>query len=145
MRCNYPNCRDVAEYTPVIEVPTIRSKGVIPPTRPNPSVHAPDLQFSFQRYEELLAEAKLAEGQMVISQTPTMLIGREVCKMHKAKYNLFDWFKRSEWEVMREAARHHGCIIPESHLIQIKFMPVGWTPQGGLVIERNRMKPNPEY
>lgn len=145
MRCNYPNCGMKAEWTPVVEVPTIRSVGVIKPTVPNPNVHAPDLQFSFQRYEELLAEAKLREGQMIVSETPTMLIGREVCTLHKRKYNLFDWFKRSEWEVMREAARAHGCIIPESHLIQIKFMPVGWTPAGGLVIERNRMKSEPEY
>ncbi len=141
MKCNYPNCNTMATFTPVIEVPTIRSKGVIKPTIPNPNVHAPDLQFSFQRYEELLADAKLRENQMVISETPTYLIGREVCRFHKEKYNLFDWMKRSEWEVMREAARHHGCIIPESHLIQIKFMPIGWTPKGGLAMVRDRMKP----
>lgn len=144
MKCNYPTCREPASYTPVIELPTIRSIGVIMPTVPNRKVHAPDLEFSFGRYEELLADAKSRSGTVTVSETPTYLLGREVCRRHKEKYNLFDWFKISEWEVVRETARAHGCIIPEARLLVIKFMPVGWRPTGGLLMERDRMNPG-EY
>lgn len=76
------------------------------------------------------------EGDLVHTTEPTYLLGKEVCQAHRGSYNFFDWFKMSDWEVMREAARHYGLSIPRPDLLIVQFKPVGWEPKHTIEVER---------
>lgn len=144
MRCNWPSCPIPAKYTPVVEIPCIRSRFVIPPI----DVDEAKLLLSrgllerfglsphkfYQQYEASVKDFE--DGTVTVRSEPTILIGREVCQTHKDTYNLFNWIQRKEWAALREAARCHGVEMPAGELLVVKFMPVGWTPQCRLVMER---------
>lgn len=104
MKCQYPNCHKLALWTPVVELPTLRTAG--------------------------------DEGEMVKTDRPTVLLGREVCQDHRDTYNLADWMPAGDWAVLQEAARANGYVIPDAPLIGVQFRPVGWKPNRTLEVER---------
>lgn len=104
MTCNYPLCRAKALWTPVIELPTIRTVG--------------------------------ETSEMVQTDRPTVLLGREVCEQHMKTYNLTDWLPDSDWAYIQEAARANGYLVPEPKLLVIQFRPIGWQPKRHLEVER---------
>lgn len=147
MRCNYPNCRSDALYTPVVELPTIRTRGVIKPLLSN-LVHDPlalrragfNRNQMIRQYEESIRTFAADENERVYTDRPTMLLCKEVCRVHKESYNLFNWIRRSEIHAIREAARHYGVEIQADNMIVIKFQPIGWRVSNGrLEMVRDRM------
>lgn len=143
MKCNYPNCGAVAMFLPVIELPTIRTKGVTYPPKPNPAFfkfgsHA--YTVAMRVYEIALAEVKKREDELSASKKTTYMILREVCQPHKEKYCFQDWFRESEWEYVREAARSRGFDIPPINIVAIGFRPIGWAPESQYMdLQRDRM------
>src|ERR1017187_1542388 len=63
------------------------------------------------------------------TREPTYLLGGGVCLRHKNSYNLLDWFRRGDWNALRDAARDKGLTIPEPDMITVEFKPVGWQPR----------------
>jgi len=145
MRCNYPNCQAQALFLPVIELPTIRTKGVTPPHKPDPALFKPGsyaYHTSVKIYEQALAEVATREKEISNNTKPTYMMMREVCQAHRDSYRFQDWFKVSEWEYVREAARSKGFAIPEITLIAIAFKPIGWMPtMEYMELQRDKMKP----
>jgi hypothetical protein len=93
-----------------------------------------------RQYESLLNEYNRVKTDMIKTDEPTYLLGKEVCQKHKDTYNFFNWFRRSEWGYLREAARAHGYELPTPELLVVQFRPVGWLPQhGSLELVRDRM------
>ncbi len=137
MRCNYPNCLTTAMFLPVIELPTIRTKGVVWPTKPEESMFRRQSNGkqsiaylnACRIYDVLLAEANKRCDELSTSSKPTFMLLREVCTDHMAKYKFSDWFRESEWEYVREAAHSRDFDIPTIDLVVIQFKPLGWTPE----------------
>lgn len=135
LRCNYPNCRLDAMWTPVVEVPTMRTVGVVKPELP---ARINDQQFltlaGFARnilirnYEDAMADFKARVNQMVQTDKPTYLVGRAICGKHKARYNLAHWFNENDWGRLREMAKLYGFELQPIQIMPVAFKPVGWTP-----------------
>lgn len=77
-------------------------------------------------------------NEMVVTDKATHLLFKEVCQKHKDNYNILDWFQGNDWDYVQEAARHHGRYIPDPHLIEVMFKPIGWTPNRSLELERGQ-------
>lgn len=112
MTCNYPLCRLSAMFTPVVVVPTIRTVGMhLPNLHPLSTDHdfmrmiGLDSGMAIRQYEAAMEDYRLHSDDMVKTDRPTYLIGREVCQAHRDTFNLFDWFHASEWVHLQEAAR----------------------------------------
>lgn len=147
MNCNWPNCRLPALWTPVIEVPTVRTVGLIKPQL-SPLLRQGRTMAKFKlnphrivaQYEALMRSYNLDLDKMVNTDQPTYLIGREVCNDHKTTYNILDWIRAADWIVLREAAQHYGYDLPPAGLVRVKFQPLGWKPHNGsLELARDRM------
>lgn len=106
-RCGYPNCYADAVWTPVIELPTIRTAG------------------------------EGDEATFVETDQPTTLLFVVVCQRHRDSYNLKDWLNRGDWTALQDVARDRGLNIPTPDLIQVRFMPLGWTPRRTLEVARD--------
>jgi hypothetical protein len=84
--------------------------------------------MAIRQHQQAISEYNNHSGDMVETDRPTYLIGKEVCSVHQASYNMLDWFPESDWAVLREAAKAHGFEIPEPKMVVIQFKPVGWQP-----------------
>lgn len=134
-RCSYPNCRYDAMWTPVVEIPTMRTVGTIKPTL-TPLVHDEALMrraglnrnLTIRNYENALADFKARVNQLSPTTKPTYLIGQVICHKHKANYNLSHWFEERDWDRLREAARSRGFELLPIQIMPVQFKPVGWLP-----------------
>lgn len=143
MTCNYPLCKQPALYTPVVEIPTIRTVGMHKPVLTQ-AARDPFLMQSIglstpiaiRQYEIATEDYRLHSNDMVKTDKPTYLLGREVCQLHRDTYNLFDWFGANEWDHLVEAARHRGFDLPLASNVIITFRPVGWRPGQTMEMER---------
>lgn len=118
-------------FLPVIELPTIRTVGVVYPQKPDPSQFRPGSKIyenACRIYERALKEVKASENDMSINIKPTFMCLQEVCSPHKDNYNFGDWFRTSDWNVIREAARTRGYDLPPINILVIQFKPLGWEP-----------------
>jgi len=121
---------------PVISVPTWRTVGVHKPHIEKELINNPvymraaglDREVVIRRYEEMTEEYLRTCNDFVSTNKPTYLIGKEMCINHKATYKFTDWFKPSDWKLIQEAGRVKGVIVPEPSLLQIKWVPLGWSP-----------------
>jgi len=119
----------------VIALPTIRTVGIDKPIL-SPLVRDYMTMRKFglsqnhavRQYEERMANYKEMFNKLSQTTEPTYLIGQPICGHHKQSYNLNNWIKESEWEYLREAARHYGFEIKESRFIIVQFKPLGWKP-----------------
>ncbi len=151
LKCHYPNCRQLAKWTPVVILPmNLRTPAI---NKPVMSPYIGD-QMALRRrgfnphqiirqYEDALADYKATHETITARDEPLYLLGKEVCQLHRSNYNFFQWFKASEWEYLREAARAYGYNLPPGRLFQIEFRPLGWKPpkassKGRPVIELTR-------
>lgn len=75
-------------------------------------------------------------NEMVVTNRPTLLLGKEVCTDHARTYILSDWMNEKDWKHLQEAARANGYDIPNINIIRIEFKPLGWTPERSLELER---------
>jgi len=98
MICHYPNCRYPEKYTPVLLIPTVRTKG------------------------------DGVSNELIKTDRPTQLIGKTVCRLHMDTYRVTDWINKHEWKMMEEAARERGLKLDLLSLVQVTFKPLGWIP-----------------
>ena len=109
-RCAYPSCYAQQEYTPVLEIPTIRTIG---------------------EGDQLVPYDP---------KKPTLLLCPGVCLAHKESYSLFDWIPIRDWKAMEEAAqvkaKEHGFKLEWQKSVTVTFRPVGWHPKRHLELER---------
>lgn len=134
MRCNYPNCYADAKFLPVLYIPTIRTKALIypelSPLIKNAQLMAKnelDFNMTVRLYEAALAAWKSEVNDLIETADPTIYLGRELCLKHRLNFQVHDWFSRSDWEAMVEAARAKGVVL-ETKDLEIKWEAVGWTP-----------------
>lgn len=136
MTCTYPNCRQPGQYDPVIEIPTVRSPGVIMPELRLDIINDAQRLTKFdlnrnvliKQYEDMVQDAEERKRSVTVTDEPTYLIGKPICKDHKDKYNLSDWFSASDWKSLQASAREHGFFIDSQAVIAISFKPAGWEP-----------------
>lgn len=67
-------------------------------------------------------------GQPSFCDKPTILLAPEVCEDHRKVYNFLYWFGKKNWFAMQAEAKSRGYVIPEPDFIDVKFKPLGWTP-----------------
>lgn len=67
--------------------------------------------------------------EFVETADPTIITAPEVCQRHKETYDLTYWLKPQDWAKMNDVARSQGRKLEDQKLIQIRWRPVGWTPQ----------------
>ena len=149
MICTYPTCRQVAIFTPVVEIPTIRTVGVNKPVLPTIITDVKRLKEAGFNQSQLINQHVAAMddyisccNEIVKTDKPTYLICREVCQSHRDTYRLQDWFLPSDWRLMQEAAHSKGFHLEDSSIITVTFRPIGWLPQQTIELERDRMKPS---
>ena len=143
MNCNYPLCHTPALFVPVVEIPTVRTVGL---HKPQLSHMAMDPFFmesiglnagvAISQYEEADAYYKLHSDDLVHTDKPTYLIGKEICQKHRDSYKLADWFTEAEWKHLREAAYEKGFFLPSVDIVIITFKLLGWTPKQSLEMVR---------
>lgn len=132
----YPRCRVPASLMPVVCVPTYRTVGVHKPHLDRDLVNdsaymkaaGHNREMVIRQHEAMTVEYLDRCNEFVKTNKPTYLIGREMCIHHKETYKFTDWFKPSDWKLIQEAGRLKGVIVPEPSLLQIKWVPLGWTP-----------------
>jgi len=143
MTCNYPNCRQKATHIPVVEIPTIRTVGLIPPVL-SPLVrhngHMQEMQLditmTIRMYEAQVAEYKARLNDMVDCDEPTLLVGAEICRDHAQTYKFLDWFTLENWNHLREGAQEHGVLLDIKD-VKVRWRPFGWEPGGNYMeVER---------
>lgn len=148
MNCYYPLCRQQALFTPVIEIPTIRTVGITKPVLPRLVMDSSVMKRA-ELNQQLAIEAHVAamedyithRNDMAVTDQPTYLICKEVCQFHKERYNLQDWFAAADWKTMQEAAYAHGFHLQDTSVIAVTFRPIGWLPSHSTEIARDRMNP----
>jgi len=123
-------------WVPVIEVPTIRTVGVIEPTLNRELVQNSSLMYRnnlvpniiISQYEDLMKDYRKASTTIAQTTETTKLVGQPICQEHRDCYNLMEWIKPTDWRHLQEAAKAHGFEIPAGVNITVTFKPLGWTP-----------------
>lgn len=146
MNCYYPLCRQPALFTPVVEVPTIRTVGIAKPVLPRLVLDSSvmkraelDQRIAIDAHVAAMKDYIEHRNDVVHTDRPTYLICREVCQKHRDSYVLQDWFQASDWKVMQEAARSRGFHLEDSGIITVTFKPIGWLPFQSTEVTRDRM------
>lgn len=137
MTCMYPNCRQPAIYEPVIEIPTVRTMGVIMPEMRGDIINDAmrlsrfemNRNFLIAQYEDMVRDAEERKRSVTVTDEPTYLIGQPICTAHRHTYKFSDWFSESDWRSLQEAARSHGYFLDSQALIKISFKSAGWEPR----------------
>ena len=136
MNCSYPNCRQLGTHIPIVEIPTIRSVGLIPPIL-SPLVQSHghmrnmelDMAITIRMYEEQVAQYKAMVNNMVECDEPTILVGAVICREHAKVYRFLDWFGIEQWGHLQEGAREHGVLLDIKD-VKVRWRPYGWEPGG---------------
>lgn len=108
-KCYYPFCYRQAMWQPVVEIPTVRTKG------------------------------DGVSDELSPTDRPTYIVFNAICDMCKCnRYTVNYWITSKDWRDIREEAKRRGFTIPPMHLIQVAFKPLDWTPHKAGYMEMDR-------